>query len=460
MKDSIIASRRSFLGATALAGAALGLAGIASARASEAQTAETADEDPLDDGVFTYAIPRTSTVEERRANHRRVLVVVDYQVDFVDGGVFERIEPAVAIEDALYDLVKEYQDEGDIVIYTMDTHPSDTYDLTREATVNPPHCVPGTPGWEVYGRLAELLTPERGAICVKKGTFGSPDLPFVIQAIRDQGVAVESIEMAGVSTTCRVLHNAILLYTYFPELPIIFDPRTTASYTDERTAEQLEELEAWGFVVRHPDGLAAGSSAAAGLPPASPDPASPFGIDLNVNMDTIDNYIGRTDIVFRDMRMVHDPADYAAIGGSPNLDIVLEGFKVVPFPYVGTLQELPVEGAYDGPTLFDVAWNDDGTVASATPRYEESLTIVQELFPQDRPVVLMCGGAGYASMMRQLLVYLGWDPARVYNAGGEWDYTGYRAVPIVDYAGDEPRFYLWRTDIATIEFDQYRPISR
>ena len=72
----------------------------------------------------------------------------------------------------------------------------------------------------------------------------------------------------------------------------------------------------------------------------------------------------------------------------------------------------------------------------------------------------MCGGAGYASMMRQLLVYLGWDPARVYNAGGAWDYTGYRAVPIVDYASDEPRFYLWRTDIATIEFDQYRPISR
>ena len=57
--------------------------------------------------------------------------------------------------------------------------------------------------------------------------------------------------MVGVSTTCRVLHNAILLYNYFPDLPIVFDPRTTASYTDERTAEQLEELESWGFILRH-----------------------------------------------------------------------------------------------------------------------------------------------------------------------------------------------------------------
>ena len=28
--------------------------------------------------------------------------------------------------------------------------------------------------------------------------------------------------MAGVSTTCRVLHNAILLYNYFPDLPIVY----------------------------------------------------------------------------------------------------------------------------------------------------------------------------------------------------------------------------------------------
>lgn len=65
----------------------------------------------------------------------------------------------------------------------MDTHPADAYELTREATINPPHCIPGTPGWELYGRVGELLNPDN-AILVKKGTYGSTDLPLVIQGLR------------------------------------------------------------------------------------------------------------------------------------------------------------------------------------------------------------------------------------------------------------------------------------
>lgn len=202
------------------------------------------------------------------------------------------------------------------------------------------------------------------------------------------------------------------------------------------------------------------STVAESLPPADPDPDSPFGVDRNVTMETIDAYIGRDGIAFRDLRMVRDPAEYEAIGGSALLDFVLEGFTVVPFPHLGTLQKLPVEGAYTDPTLFDISWNEDGTVASATPLYEESLLILEELFPQDQPLFLMCGGGGYAGMARQLLVYLGWDPALVYNIGGAWEYTGYKAVPIVNYGepGDEPRFYLWRVPIPTIDFEQYRAL--
>lgn len=179
-------------------------------------------------------------------------------------------------------------------------------------------------------------------------------------------------------------------------------------------------------------------------------------------METIDSYLGRADVACRDMRMVGDPVAYEDIGGSSLLDFVLEGFKLVPFPYIGTLQALPVDGAYEGPRLFDVEWADDGTVAEATPRYEESQLIVEDLFPKDRPVIVMCGGGGCAGMMRQLLINLGWDPQLVYNAGGAWSYTGYRAVPLVRYDeddDDQPRFCLWRADVATIDFDQYRPLA-
>lgn len=248
--------RRSFIGAAALAGAAaLGAGGGA---AGVAVAGEAARADDLDDGVFTYAMPQVTTAAERRANHKRVLVVVDYQVDFVDGGVFGRIEPAVAIEDALCEVIKDFQASGDIIIYTMDTHPADAYPLTREATVNPPHCVPGTPGWEFYGRVRDLLNPEN-AILVKKGTYGSPDLPFVIKGLRDQGIAVDSIEMAGVSTTCRVLHNAIILYNFFPDLSIIFDPAPLPATPTRGRPSSWRSFRAGGS-----------SSGTRGAPPAAP----------------------------------------------------------------------------------------------------------------------------------------------------------------------------------------------
>ena len=255
-------SRRNFVGVVAAGG--LGLAGLGAALpfatpafADEGKAAST-EAEPVR-YVQPFATPAVNEEAERMADPRRILVVVDYQVDFVDGGVFGRIEPALAIEDALYNRIKEYQDAGDIVIYTMDTHPQDNYADTREGQVNPPHCIPGTEGWEVYGRVGELLTPE-AALLLKKGTYGSRDLPALIQGIQAQGVFVESIEFAGVSTTCRVLHNAVLVYNFFPEIPLVFDDSTTASYTDERTTEQLDELEAWGFIVkRSPDYTGSGS---------------------------------------------------------------------------------------------------------------------------------------------------------------------------------------------------------
>ena len=202
-----------------------------------------------DGHVSAYAVPQVTYADERTANPKRVLVVVDYQVDFVDGGVFGRIEPAVAAEDAICAKIQEYRDRGDFIIYTMDTHPADEYAATREATVNPPHCDPASEGWQLYGKVRDLLNPDNATL-VMTGTYGAPGLVRVIEGYREQGIQIESVEFAGVSTTCRVLHNAIIVYNFFPELPMIMDAATTASYTDERTEEQLEELEAWGFIVK------------------------------------------------------------------------------------------------------------------------------------------------------------------------------------------------------------------
>jgi len=204
-------------------------------------------------------------------------------------------------------------------------------------------------------------------------------------------------------------------------------------------------------------GAPAAESAPKALPAPSINAESQFGVDANINISNIDEWLDRDDVVYRDVRMLFDPADYAAIGGEADLTHTIEGFKIVPFPYIATLQALPVEGAYTGECLFTVEWNADGTVASAKANYAESEMILEELFPKDKAIFLMCGGGGYAGMMKQLLLFLDWDENLLYNIGANWEYTGERGVELVVYpevAGDRNIYATWRADYAYIDFSR------
>ena len=59
-----------------------------------------------------------------------------------------------------------------------------------------------------------------------------------------------------------------------------------------------------------------------------------LGIDKNINEATIDEYLNREDSVYRDMRMLEDPGNYEAIGGDRFLSGYIEGFEVIPLPYI------------------------------------------------------------------------------------------------------------------------------
>jgi len=193
------------------------------------------------------------------------------------------------------------------------------------------------------------------------------------------------------------------------------------------------------------------------LPAPSVNAESSFGVDANINISDIDDWLDRDDVEYRDVRMLFDPADYAAVGGEADLTHSIEGFKIVPFPYLATLQALPVDGAYTGDCLFTVEWNADGTVASAKANYAESMMILEELFPKDKAIFLMCGGGGYAGMMKQLLCFLDWDENLLYNIGANWEYTGTRGVELVVYpeeAGGRNIYATWRADYAYIDFSR------
>jgi hypothetical protein len=210
---------------------------------------------------------------------------------------------------------------------------------------------------------------------------------------------------------------------------------------------------------------ASGTLSLADIPAPAPDPEDMFGVDLNINMTTIDSYLGIEGVAYRDMRMVFDPADWASMDADPDLTTTIEGFEVVPYPYIATLEPIPVDNAYEGDCLFTLEWDnlDDLNIASVTPNYRESQTILEELFPRDQVIFLMCGGAGYAYMTKKLLTYLGWDASKIYNTGGNWYYEGKRSVTLIERGeasdGSDDVFALWRANIPTIDFSLLHPIA-
>ncbi|MCL1802262.1 MAG: hypothetical protein FWG30_01290 [Eubacteriaceae bacterium] len=198
------------------------------------------------------------------------------------------------------------------------------------------------------------------------------------------------------------------------------------------------------------------------LPMPDVDTSNMFGVDKNINMNTIDSYLGRDDVEYIDVRLLFDSADFGAIGGEADLTRTIHGFHIVPYPYIATLSELPVSGAYDGPCLYALTWNADGSIASATPNFLESELIMQELFPKGKAVFIMCGGGGYSGMIKSLLIYLGWDENYLYNIGGNWGYEGSNTLELTifpeDAAGNKI-YATWRANYAYIDFTRLHQIS-
>ena len=203
-----------------------------------------------------------------------------------------------------------------------------------------------------------------------------------------------------------------------------------------------------------------GTAAPKETPLPSPEPESglrgeQFGIDKNINEASIDQYLGRTDTVYRDMRMLKDEADYEAIGGDAWLSGIVEGFEVVPYPYLVNVEGLPPEvgNSYSGNTLFT---HDE---SGYTANYKESMEILEYLFPKDKNIILMCGGGGYAGMTKGMLSELGWDPSKIWNAGGFWFYEGKHAIPIRREADGETFYDFYKLDYHYIDFSSLHRIT-
>ncbi len=181
-----------------------------------------------------------------------------------------------------------------------------------------------------------------------------------------------------------------------------------------------------------------------------------FGIDKNINEETIDNYLNCDDSVYLDMRMLIDEGDYESIGGDSYLSGIIKGFEAIPLPLIVNVTGLPeaVGNTYQGTTLFTLT--DEGEYVA---NYEESMDFLEYYFPKDKNIFLMCGGGGYAGMMKTMLIALGWDANKIYNVGGYWYYTGSNNIIVKRTVNEENIYDFWKITYHDIDFSLFHKVS-
>ncbi len=165
---------------------------------------------------------------------KHFLIIVDMQKDFVDGAL--GTPEAAAIVPAVCDRIRTF--DGDIIV-TYDTHP-DTYLDTAEGKKLPvTHCVKDTEGWQLDAAVASALDGKDYCV-VEKPTFGSVDLPFLIQGM--VGEEAFDVTLIGLCTDICVVSNALLLKAHFPEVPIAVESALCAGVTPDSHAAALQTM--------------------------------------------------------------------------------------------------------------------------------------------------------------------------------------------------------------------------
>ena len=159
----------------------------------------------------------------------KILVVVDMQKDFIDGAL--GTAEAVAIVPYAKQMIQNFDGK---VIFTRDTHFSNYMDTQEGKHLPVPHCIQGTPGWEIHPQLDALRETEP----IDKLTFGSSQLPQVLAAEKE----VESITFLGLCTDICVISNVMITKAFFPEIPLIVDAKGCAGVTPQSHKNALEAM--------------------------------------------------------------------------------------------------------------------------------------------------------------------------------------------------------------------------
>lgn len=148
---------------------------------------------------------------------KKTLIVVDMQKDFIDGALGSK--EAVAIVENVKNKIAKYQENGDEIIFTRDTHQTDYLNTNEGKNLPVEHCIQGTDGWKIQEGLE---VP--GAIYIDKPTFGYMNW---------KDYNLEEVEMVGLCTDICVVSNALIIKATYPEIQVSVDASCCAGVTPE-----------------------------------------------------------------------------------------------------------------------------------------------------------------------------------------------------------------------------------
>lgn len=145
---------------------------------------------------------------------KRALIVVDYQNDFVDGAL--GFPGAVRLEEPICIAIEQARRQKDAIVFTFDTHEEDYLNTQEGHKLPVTHCLDGSAGWALYGKVAGQLKPGDPMFC--KPSFGSAELFDYLRAQQ-----FDEVMLVGLVSYICVISNAVLAKSALPEAEIIVD---------------------------------------------------------------------------------------------------------------------------------------------------------------------------------------------------------------------------------------------
>ncbi|MGN1134370.1 MAG: cysteine hydrolase family protein, partial [Oscillospiraceae bacterium] len=161
------------------------------------------------------------------------LIVVDYQNDFVDGSL--GFSGAELLDKRIAGKINRYHENGDKVIFTMDTHSADYLNTQEGKNLPVEHCIKGTDGHKLYGETAKAF--REGDMIFEKPAFPSLELA---NYLKDK--PYDNIEIVGLVSNICVISNAIMVKAALPEAIITVDADCTDSFDKEMNRKCLDIL--------------------------------------------------------------------------------------------------------------------------------------------------------------------------------------------------------------------------